>query len=211
MEPDLSTADTDLGSEEGCVASAQIDPELSTAVHVILRVLGYDLGDANFKKTPIRVARWLQEYQAPKDLNEEIEKVLQPVFPSEFDELVMVRDISFTSLCAHHLLPFRGVASVGYIPAQGVVGISKLARVARLCAARATLQEQITIDIANGIDRVLRPKGVMVVLQAEHQCMTIRGVRDPGCQTVTSAVRGVFLNNTKGSKDEFLRLLERRS
>lgn len=171
----------------------------------VLQLLGIDTNDSNFDDTPMRVAEWLIEYQAKKGVG--LEDILTPRFKEEHKELVLVKDISFTALCAHHMLPFVGRAAVGYIPDGTVVGLSKLVRATRFFAERLTLQERITQELADGIMNVLAPKGVMVVIEADHMCMQIRGVRDPHVKTTTSAVRGVFLDNTLNSRDEFLALL----
>lgn len=171
-----------------------------------LKELGVDFTDHNFRDTPDRWAKWIMEYTVHNGTT--IEDILRPVFPEDHHELVMVRDVEFVSLCAHHLLPFRGTAAVGYVPNEHgqVVGISKLARALQFYAKRFTLQERITTQLADGLMRVLAPKGAMVVIRAEHQCMTIRGVRTHESSTVTSAVRGIFEENYRGCRDEFLKL-----
>lgn len=179
------------------------------AIANLLEELGYDEDDENFKDTPRRVRKFLETFQQ-KEIDPS--EILSPIFPTQFDQMIMQKNINFVSLCAHHMLPFRGKAAVAYVPhtnenSPGVVGLSKLTRLVQQCARRLTLQEDVTFRIAEALQTVLRPKGVMVVLEASHDCMSIRGVEEPQAITVTSAVRGCFLDNTKGSKDEFLALL----
>jgi GTP cyclohydrolase I len=194
-----------MGGSKGEVVLDQI----SMAIDIILNAMGENDSeqDENFENTPNRVAKWLMEYTVKP--GEELVDILQPRFPEEHHELVIVKDVGFTSLCAHHMLPFRGTAAVGYIPRGTVVGLSKLARAVTFFAQRLTLQERITKQLADGLMTCLEPLGVMVVLQAEHQCMTIRGVKDPNASTITSAVRGVFKENPEGQREEFLRLIGR--
>jgi GTP cyclohydrolase I len=130
------------------------------------------------------------------------------VFEERYDELVLVRDISFNSMCEHHLLPFMGVAHVGYLPRGKVVGLSKLARVVEEISKRPQVQERMTHDVADLIANSLDAKGVIVVIEAEHTCMTIRGIRKPGSLTVTSAVRGLFKTN-QSSRAEAMSLINR--
>jgi len=182
---------------------------LERLIQGILTEWGVSLTDENFADTPRRAASWLNEY-APLSSEEEaafIERTLTPVFPESHNEMVIVKNIGFSSLCAHHLLPFRGTASIGYIPRSGVVGISKLARLVKGIAAQATLQERTTRVVADAVFTTLDCEGVMVVLKADHLCMQMRGVEDEGAQTVTSAVRGCFRTNSEGCKDEFLELI----
>jgi len=132
-------------------------------------------------------------------LSEEPRDHLTTVFDADHNEMVMVRDVPFASTCEHHLVPFVGVAHVAYVPgASGMItGLSKLARLVDGYARRPQVQERLTVQIANAIDSVLAPKGVLVVIEAEHMCMTIRGVRKPGALTVTSAVRGLFREDAR--------------
>lgn len=184
---------------------------LERLIQGILTQWDVSLNDENFADTPRRAASWLNDY-APMSAEEEasfIERTLTPVFPEAHSELVAVTGIRFSSLCAHHLLPFRGVAHVGYIPQNGVVGISKLARLVKGLAKQATLQEKITRTVADAIYKTLQCEGVIVVLRADHLCMQMRGVEDDNTQTVTSAVRGCFRTNSEGCKDEFLELIKR--
>ena len=131
---------------------------------------------------------------------------LKKVFQEQYDEMVVVRDISFNSMCEHHLLPFIGVAHVGYLPTKKVVGISKLARVVESYARRLQVQEKMNAQIANTIQKVLEPKGVAVVIEAQHQCMTTRGVHKPGVSMVTSTMLGAFRENSV-TRREFLTII----
>jgi GTP cyclohydrolase I len=162
------------------------------AVRALLVALGADLGREGLRDTPRRVAAMLEELLAGE--REDPDRYLTVTFAAEHDEMVMVRDIPFASLCEHHLVPFIGRAHVGYIPnADGrITGLSKLARVVEGYARRLQVQERMTTQIADTIERVLEPRGVVVVVEAEHLCMSMRGVRKPGAVTVTSAVRGLF-------------------
>ena len=134
---------------------------------------------------------------------------LKKVFQEEYDELVLIRDISFNSMCEHHLLPFIGVAHVGYLPRGKVVGLSKLARIVEEVSRRPQVQERMSHTIAELINQELDAKGVVVVLEAEHSCMTIRGIRKPGSVTVTSSVRGLFKTN-QASRAEVMSLISGR-
>ena len=129
------------------------------------------------------------------------------MFPNEgYDELVLVRDISFQTLCMHHLLPFHGVAHVAYLPGESIIGLSKLARVVEFFARDLQLQERMTVQIADWLEQELAPRGVGVVLSAEHMCMTIRGVRKPGARTITSALRGSLRSDAR-TRQEFFSLV----
>ena len=155
------------------------------AVEELLAALGQDLSDEQLVDTPRRVAASYAELLTPTPFT-------PTTFPNDegYDELVLVRAIPFASLCQHHLLPFTGVAHVGYLPAGRILGLSKLARVVELFAHRLQLQERLTTQVADWLQAQLAPKGVGVVLEAEHLCMTLRGVQAPGVRTVTSALRG---------------------
>jgi GTP cyclohydrolase I len=133
---------------------------------------------------------------------------LQVTFPESYDEVVLVRDITFTSMCEHHLLPFQGVAHVAYLPNGRVTGLSKLARVVEEVARRPQVQERMTETIANLIESELESAGVAVVIEAEHSCMSIRGIRKPGSATVTSALRGTFRSNP-ASRSEIMALIHK--
>jgi GTP cyclohydrolase I len=166
--------------------------KLVAGVQLLLEGLGLDTGDPRFAGTPERVARMYDEVFA--GLLMDPDAVIDKVFNEQHDELVMVRDIPFVSICEHHLVPFLGRAHVGYIPnAQGqVTGLSKLARLVDVVAKQPNMQERLTSTIADTLVDRLHPRGVLVVVEAEHLCMTMRGVRKPGAMTVTSAVRGII-------------------
>lgn len=176
----------------------QVDAaRLESAVREILIAIGEDPDRDGLRDTPARVARAYAEQFA--GLGQTPEDVLTTVFDVDHDEMVLVRDIEVYSTCEHHLVPFHGVAHVGYIPnAKGqVTGLSKLARLVDVYARRPQVQERMTSQIADALMRVLEPRGVIVVIECEHLCMTMRGVRKPGAKTITSAVRGDFRNSDK--------------
>lgn len=165
--------------------------KIETAVRMILEAIGEDPDREGLRDTPARVARMYREIFC--GLWEDPEVHLEKTFSEDHEEMVIVKDIPLYSMCEHHLLPFYGKAHVAYIPREGnVTGLSKLARVVEGFAKRPQLQERLTSQIADTIMRRLNAKGVLVVLEAEHMCMTFRGVRKPGSKTVTSAVRGLF-------------------
>jgi GTP cyclohydrolase I len=177
---------------------------IKQAVNILLRAVGEDPQRAGLVETPRRIAELYQEilqglYQDPRE-------VLQVGFEENHQEMVIVRDIPFYSLCEHHLLPFHGTFHIGYIPRGRVVGISKLARVVDIFARRPQLQERLTSQIADLLDEELQPEGVAVVGEAEHLCMTMRGVKKPGTRVVTSANRGVIREN-EATRLEFHALL----
>jgi GTP cyclohydrolase IA len=172
-------------------AKKPVDQErIERAVREILLAVGEDRD--GLIDTPSRVARMYAEQFA--GLRQEPEDVLTTVFDAEHDEIVLVRDIEIYSMCEHHLVPFFGKAHIGYIPnAKGeITGLSKLARLADVYARRPQVQERMTSQMADALMRILEPRGVIVVLECEHLCMSMRGVRKPGATTVTSAVRGIF-------------------
>ncbi|MHB8973386.1 MAG: GTP cyclohydrolase I FolE [Pirellulaceae bacterium] len=183
----------------------QIDLEaIQQAVRTILEAVGEDPDRPGLIETPRRVARMYAEMFS--GLQADPARHLHVTFPEDYDEMVIVRDIPFTSMCEHHLLPFSGVAHVAYIPKGRVTGLSKLARVVEEVARRPQVQERMTHTIANLIERELGSSGVAVVIQAEHSCMSIRGVRKPGTSTVTSALRGTLKTNP-ASRAEVLALI----
>ena len=170
-----------------------VDQErIERAVREILLAVGEDPERDGLLGTPARVARMYAEQFA--GLRQQPEDVLTTVFDAEHDEIVLVRDIDMYSMCEHHLVPFFGKAHIGYIPnVKGqITGLSKLARLVDVYARRPQVQERMTSQIADALVETLDPRGVVVVIEAEHLCMTMRGVRKPGARTVTSAVRGVF-------------------
>ncbi len=172
-------------------------PRIEKAVREILIAIGEDPDRDGLRDTPARVARAYAEQFA--GLGQRPEDVLTTVFDADHDEMVLVRDIEVSSVCEHHLVPFYGAAHVGYIPNEKgqVTGLSKLARLVDVYARRPQLQERMTSQIADAIMEVLEPRGVIVVLEAEHMCMTMRGVRKPGAKTITSAVRGMFRDSDR--------------
>ena len=182
-------------------------PRIQRAVREILAAVGEDPDRNGLLETPARVARMYAELF--RGLRADPGKHLHRVFEETYDELVLVRDISFNSMCEHHLLPFMGVAHVGYLPNGKVAGLSKLPRVVEEIALRPQVQERMTHQIADLMERELGAKGVVVVIEATHTCMTIRGVRKPGSLTVTSAVRGLFKSNPS-SRSEAMALINRR-
>lgn len=171
------------------------------AVTDLLAALGQDLDDDHIRDTPRRVASAYAEMLTPRTFN-------LTTFPNEegYNELVLARDIPFHSLCQHHMLPFKGVAHVGYLPGRRILGLSKLARVVELFSRRLQVQERLTMQIADWLDHQLDPKGVGVVLNAEHLCMTLRGVEAAGSRTITSALHGL-LRDDERSRAEFFALV----
>jgi GTP cyclohydrolase I len=170
------------------------------AVTDLLVALGHDPTGEHLLETPRRVANAYAELLTPRAFD-------LTTFPNdeEYDELVLARDIPFQSLCEHHLLPFHGVAHVGYIPGDRILGLSKLARVVELFARGLQVQERLTKQIADWLDEHVQPKGVGVVLEAEHLCMSLRGVRAQGAKTVTSAVQGLLRDDLR-TRQEFFTL-----
>ena len=170
------------------------------AARDLLRAIGADADSRDLLETPRRVVASFAELLTPAEFD-------ATLFPNEgYDELVLVRDISFQTLCMHHLLPFHGVAHVAYLPGECIIGLSKLARVVEFFARDLQLQERMTEQIADWLERELAPRGVGVVLSAEHMCMTTRGVRKPGARTVTSALRGSLRDDAR-TRQEFFSLV----
>ncbi|MBX9771213.1 MAG: GTP cyclohydrolase I FolE [Candidatus Obscuribacterales bacterium] len=179
--------------------------KIAQAVTMILEAVGEDPSREGLLDTPARVARMYQELLYGIDVDSSSELTCE--FITENDELVLVKDIQFASLCEHHLVPFMGTAHVGYIPNAGrITGLSKLARVVELVSKRPQVQERMTSQIADAVVKKLQPRGVIVVLEAEHLCMSIRGVKKPGSRTITSAVRGLFETN-QASRAEVMSLI----
>ncbi len=177
---------------------------IEDAVHAILRAVGEDPDRPGLVDTPRRVARMYKEMFA--GLHSDPARHLKVTFPETYDEMVLVRDITFHSMCEHHLLPFNGVAHVAYIPNGRVTGLSKLARVVDEVARRPQVQERMTQQVADLIEQQLQTSGVAVIVKAEHSCMSIRGIRKPGSLTVTSALRGIFKTN-QSSRAEVMALI----
>jgi len=170
--------------------------KIEAGVRLILEGIGEDPDRPGLQGTPRRVALMYDEICA--GLHEDARKLLHVIPDETHDEMVIVRDIPLTSLCEHHLLPFTGVAHIAYIPNEGrIVGLSKLARVADLMAKKPQIQERLTTEIADLLYDELKSKGVMVVIEAEHMCMSMRGIKKPGSKTITSALRGGFLKDQR--------------
>jgi GTP cyclohydrolase I len=186
--PDLGERRVDLTAAERAAAE-------------LLSALGADVESEHLRETPRRVAKAYAELLTPTSFN-------ATTFPNDegYDELILVRDIPFQSLCAHHLLPFHGTAHVAYLPADRLVGLSKLGRVVDLFARDLQVQERLTTQIADWIEVNLEPRGVGVIVEAEHLCMSLRGVQKPGSLTVTSALRGLLKEDAR-TRQEFLSLV----
>ncbi|MCE9544363.1 MAG: GTP cyclohydrolase I FolE [Planctomycetia bacterium] len=202
---------TDVGSlafeaddPDGPVPAGVDLPRIERAVREILTAVGEDPDREGLLQTPARVARMYAELFS--GLRQDPRIHLQRCFMEKYDEVVLVRDISFESMCEHHLLPFMGRAHIGYLPDGRVVGLSKLARVVEIVARRPQVQERMTETIANLLEVELDAKGVAVVVEATHTCMTVRGVRKPGSMCVTSAMKGVFRSNLS-SRAEVMSLI----
>ena len=180
--------------------------EVEEAVRILIRWAGDNPEREGLRETPARVAKSYREFFAGYELDPE--EVLMKTFEETggYDEMVLIRDIAVESHCEHHMVPINGKAHVAYIPNSRVVGISKLARVVEIFSKRLQIQEKMTVDIAATIDRVLRPQGVAVVIEASHQCMTTRGVHKPGADTVTSHMLGAFRDDPS-TRREFLAMI----
>ena len=180
--------------------------QIEEAVRLILEAIGEDPNREGLIDTPKRVAKMYEEVFS--GLNQDPKEYFETVFGEDHEELVLVKDIPFYSMCEHHLVPFFGRAHVAYIPKNGkVTGLSKLARAVEAVSRRPQLQERITSTVADSIVETLEPYGVMVVIEAEHMCMTMRGVKKPGSKTITSAVRGTFLQDAT-ARAEVLSLIK---
>jgi GTP cyclohydrolase I len=181
--------------------------KIEQGVRLILEGIGEDPGRPGLVETPRRVAEMYADIFSGID-GDDPAKLLVAMQGDHHREMVLIKDIDFYSICEHHLLPFHGMAHVAYIPSEHghIAGLSKLARVVRLVAARPQLQERITSDVADAIERALEPSGALVLIEAEHLCMSMRGVRTPGAKTVTSAVRGIMQSNA-ATRAEVLSLI----
>lgn len=211
-----SRNDSALTDSEGCddenpsqagnlSANPKVDHQrIERAVREILIAVGEDPDREGLLETPARVARMYAELFS--GLHENPRVHLQKFFTEKYDEVVLVRDISFNSMCEHHMLPFMGRAHIGYVPDGKVIGLSKLARVVDVVARRPQVQERMTETVADLLVEELQVKGVAVVIEATHSCMTIRGVRKPGSLCVTSAMRGLFRSNLS-SRSEIMTLI----
>lgn len=187
------------------------ETRVSELVRELLAALGEDPTREGLRETPRRVAAMYAEML--EGMDRDPGEHLRVIFEEGHHEMVMVRDIEFTSLCEHHLVPFRGVAHLAYVPGpEGrITGLSKLARLVEGYARRLQVQERMTTEIADALERELAPAGVLVVLEAEHFCMTMRGVKKPGATTVTSAVRGLFREDVAARTEAFWHLPQRRT
>jgi GTP cyclohydrolase I len=194
--------------ESGACGSPEADgvdrPRIERAVREILIAVGEDPDREGLRETPARVARMYGELFA--GLRQDPREHLRKAFEEKYDEIVLVRDISFHSICEHHLLPFTGQAHIGYLPDGRVLGLSKLARLVEVVARRPQVQERLTETIADLLVEEIGAKGVAVVVEAVHTCMTIRGVRKPGSVAVTSAMKGLFRSNLS-SRAEVMTLI----
>lgn len=180
--------------------------QIEEAVRLILEAIGEDPNREGLLDTPKRVAKMYEEVFS--GINQDPGEYFETIFQENHEELVLVKDIPFYSMCEHHLVPFYGKAHVAYIPRNGrVTGLSKLARAVEAVSKRPQLQERITSTIADTIMEKLEPYGVMIVIEAEHMCMTMRGVKKPGSKTVTSAVRGIFTKDAR-ARSEVLSLIK---
>jgi GTP cyclohydrolase I len=197
------------GSRNGTTATLQVVEDdggvdlgaAERAAHDLLVALGADLESDHLRETPRRVAKAYAELLTPQPFN-------ATTFPNDegYDELVVVRDIPFQSLCMHHMLPFQGSAHVAYLPGERIVGLSKLGRVVDMFAHDLQVQERLTTQVADWLEEVLEPRGAGVIVEAEHLCMSMRGVQKPGSRTVTSALRGLIKEDPR-TRQEFLSLI----
>lgn len=181
--------------------------KIEEAIRLLLEGIGEDIHREGLIETPERIARMYEEICS--GMEEDAAKHLQKTFTAANNEMVVEKDIVFYSMCEHHLMPFYGKAHVAYIPDGKVVGLSKLARTVETYAKKLQLQEQMTAQIADAIMEHLKPKGVMIMLEAEHMCMTMRGVKKPGSQTVTVVARGAF-EQDEALKQTFFYMVDRK-
>jgi GTP cyclohydrolase I len=204
IEGDLSSmADVGAGKIEGM--QFETNRETEEAVKIILREMGEDPEREGLLKTPVRVARMYNELTAGYRVDP-VALINEAIFTVDYDEMVVVRDINFYSLCEHHMLPFYGRAHVAYLPRGKVIGLSKIPRIVEMYARRLQVQERMTVEIADLIDESLSPSGVGVVVEGMHMCSVMRGVRKESASMVTSAMRGKFRSDPK-TRNEFLDLI----
>lgn len=166
------------------------------AIYQLLEAIGEDPQREGLLETPKRVAKMYEEMFS--SLKSDAKEAFTAVFTEAYDDLVLVKDIPFYSMCEHHLVPFYGVAHIAYYPQNGkVTGLSKLARAVEIASKKPQLQERLTSQIADALDQSLHPRGVFVMVEAEHMCMTMRGIKKPGCKTMTTTARGIFTEDKK--------------
>lgn len=178
--------------------------KLVKAARMILEAIGEDPGREGLQQTPERVARMYEEVFS--GLQRDPHQGIKTIFTEEYDEIVLVKDIPFASMCEHHLLPFTGKAHIAYLPDGKVLGISKLARAVDVFARRPQVQERLTNQVADLIESISTPRGVAVVIEAAHTCMTIRGIQKPGSTVITSAMRGLF-RDSLATRTEVMNLI----
>jgi GTP cyclohydrolase I len=195
-------------SRDDVLEADRADPALAALVRDQLHLLGEDPDREGLIRTPERVARSLRWLTRGYEMTAE-DAVGSAVFEEEHQQMVLVRNIGFYSLCEHHMLPFFGLAHVAYIPDGRIVGLSKLPRIVEVFARRLQVQERLTEQVATALEDVLQPAGVGVVIEAEHMCMAMRGVQKQGSRTITSALRGAFRDDSR-TRDEFLQLAHQR-
>ncbi|AFZ60539.1 GTP cyclohydrolase I FolE [Anabaena cylindrica FACHB-243] len=205
IRPDLNSAAQVVSSLSTQQQPIVTEAEMMQAVRTLLIGLGENPDREGLKDTPKRVVKALQFLT--KGYNESLDELLNgAVFTEDADEMVLVRDIDIFSSCEHHILPVIGRAHVAYIPDGKVIGLSKIARICEMYARRLQVQERLTLQIADALQGLLKPKGVAVVIEATHMCMVMRGVQKPGSWTVTSAMRGVFSEDAR-TREEFMNLI----
>lgn len=178
--------------------------KIMDGVRLILDGMGEDVTREGLLETPLRVARMYEELA--KGYKDDAKIHLEKRFIADSNDIVIEKDIQFYSMCEHHMLPFYGIAAIAYVPEGEVVGLSKIARTLEVYAKRLQLQERLTAQVADALMQELHPKGVMVLIEAEHMCMTMRGIKKPGTKTVTTVTRGVFAEN-ENLRNEFYRML----
>ncbi|MBD2677450.1 MULTISPECIES: GTP cyclohydrolase I FolE [Nostoc] len=209
IRPDLTSADQMLSSLVTEEQQTVTEAEMMQAVRTLLIGLGEDPDREGLKDTPKRLVKALQFLT--KGYHESLDELLNgAVFTEDAHEMVLVRDIDIFSSCEHHILPIIGRAHVAYIPNGKVIGLSKIARICEMYARRLQVQERLTVQIADALQRLLKPQGVAVVIEATHMCMVMRGVQKPGSWTVTSAMRGVFAEDAR-TRQEFMNLIRHNS
>jgi len=205
IRPELPSSERTLSSLSKQNQPPVTEAEMMEAVRTLLIGLGEDPNREGLKDTPKRVVKALQFLT--KGYHESLDELLNgAVFTEDANEMVLVRDIDIFSSCEHHILPVIGRAHVAYIPNGKVIGLSKVARICEMYARRLQVQERLTVQIADALQGLLKPRGVAVVLEASHMCMVMRGVQKPGSWTVTSAMRGVFAEDAK-TREEFMNLI----